>query len=676
MNFAQVYVHGQQVTKGNLMISKLKILFGVLVCLTVISCGKRTAPGSVNDQGSAGISTESTGPDLNSRYTITSTMEILKPVKIEAMSNDAQKTEIISENDLSIKVKITVDPLADQMSSLVPNSNWKNDYTSNANLNKYLAPGITTNWDEDMRSELLAALAKADIFPDQLSDVELVQKVSKWIFRSSEFQFQDHFISYDVEFKDGKAQVIPELQSHFESEKEKNKFTTDDEALAQGVFGKSMFHARKYGNCTYSATLQATVLKALGIPTRLVLMIPAIDWNDQSQWEMLRDNIHQHIVQKTVMQGLALQSVGSWGSHTFNEVYVGNKWVRLNYTTLGQKPADSQFFGLMLQVNEMSDWSEANLGRTWGIHAQSQNLVKLSSNNTFRTFAVTDKAELLTDTNNSLPAVAEIKSINLDQAYNADDMTLPESIKGNLKADPGFAVKINTGTQNPQYADIAVFRRNISREFLLKGSGVPDVQIYEVGSWFEPGLTALKFKPKDMNQLVDGVEYSLVSSSQSSDYKWLMDASLKFKKPSMQNPPSTPGMTTAQPQPPLQNGGFSTQATVLKARTIGSPEMKCPTGKTCIVLELAENIDLSNLNPITEFYTSVPMNFSIIAEGAALPLSFYGITGVQQGKKVGFVFTIDEGLMTSGIQYKVKYNSNLTQGRFSWVLGDDLTVTK
>lgn len=129
-------------------------------------------------------------------------------------------------------------------------------------------------------------------------------------------------------------------------------------------------------------------------------MIPIIDWNDQDQWNIIRDNIHQNNIKKTVLQGLAAQGVGSWGSHTFNEVYVGNQWVRLNYTNLGQKPLDPQFFGLMLQVNEMSDWSEANLGLTWGVHAQARNLLPLSSNNPYRSLEIKDAVDFLNSENN------------------------------------------------------------------------------------------------------------------------------------------------------------------------------------------------------------------------------------------------------------------------------------
>jgi hypothetical protein len=510
----------------------LNFLLALSSVLTQSSCGKSLPSKSEFSlkSPSAGIVSPSISPDLSDKYTISSTLEILKPVNVGSMTNDAQKTEVISENALTIKVKITVDPTKDQLSELKPNSYWKADYSQNSDLQKYLTPGITTNWDEEMKSELLAALSKAGINPDKLSDVELVKKISQWIFRSPEFQYQDHFVSYDVEFINGTIQIIPDLKKHFESQREKNHFSSDNEALSQGIFGKSMFRARKYGNCTYSATLQATILKALGIPTRLVVMVPAVDWNDQAQWNMIRDNIHQNAVRSKVQQGLALQPVGSWGSHTFNEVYVGNTWVRLNYANLGQTPADPQFFGLMLQVNQVADWSEANLGRTWGIHAQSHNLVSLSSNNTFRSSGISDRSDILNSSNNP-PALAELVSIKLEKSFNSDETSLPDAVKNNLKADPSFAVTVQTSLDSFQYTDLAVFRRKVSRRFILRGPGVPDVIVYESGSWFKPGFTALKFKPQDMNQLSAGVEYKLVPESTSGPYQWEIGASLKFKKP-------------------------------------------------------------------------------------------------------------------------------------------------
>ena len=601
------------------------------------------------------------------RYTISSTMEILKPVNLGAMTTDSQSVQVLSENSQTITVKITVDPTVSQITSLVPNANWKSEYAGNSRLAQYLKPGVTTNWDDDMRSELLAALAKAGIFPDQLSDVEVVKKVSQWIFGGSEFQFQDHFVSYDVDFVNGNAVIIPELKQHFDSQKIQNNFATEADALAGGIFGKSMFRNRKFGNCTFSATLQATILKALGIPTRLVLMVPAIDWNSQAQWNMIHDGLHQWSVRKTVLEGLSLQSIGSWGSHTFNEVYVGNKWVRLNYTNLGQTPIDSTYFGLMLQVNRMSDWSEAHLGKTWGVHAQAHNLVQLSSNNPYRTIDIHDATDVLNSSNNPPVLFPEIKIVKLEKSFNADDSSLPSKIRDNIKADASFAVIFNSNQEAPKFNYIAMFRRNVSRKFILRASGYPDVPAAEVGSWTDQGFTAFKIKPQDMSQMVSGVEYQLIPETTQGPYHWEADVKLKFVRPQAN--------TNTAPVP--QSGYFNTKATVTQAKMSVAYETGCPSGKICIVFSLAEAIDFHDLSPINQFYGGMTMNFVIQSAGSdEVPLVFYGITAVNQGQNVGFVFSLDPSAMLSGVTYQVLYKGAMTQGPYQWVFPASLTVSR
>lgn len=671
MNFAKSSSNDANPMEKVTNMSLLNILLSLFLCLTVISCGKQPSIGSFAGQILSGIHNEATSADLNGRYTVTSTMEILKPIKIESMNTDAQRAEVISENDRTVTVKITVNPVADQISTLAPNPTWKQDYAADENLKKYLSPGITTNWDEEMRSELLSALAKSNIFPDQLSDIELVKKVSAWIFSGQAFKFQDHFISYDVEFLNGTPNVIPELRDHFNSEKSKNYFADDNQALAQGIYGKAMFRSRKFGNCTYSATLQATVLKALGIPTRLVLMVPAIDWNDQAQWNMIHENLHQFAVRKKVLEGLALQSIGSWGSHTFNEVYVGHKWVRLNYTNLGQTPADPQFFGLMLQVNQMSDWSEANLGKTWGVHAQSRNITKLSSNNPYRSLKISDAANVLNPNNNPSVDFPEIKTVLIEKSFNADDASLPPQVRQNLFDDQSFAVTFNSHLPAPAFNYIAMFRRNVSPKFTLKAQGYPDVIAYLSGSWTEAGFTAFKIKPYDMSQMVKDVSYTLVPETVSGPYHWETASNLIFSKPSRTTSvaPVTPAISK-----PLN--AFKNTATVLNARIVTS-EMKCPTNKICVVLELAENINVTDLNSLNRFCAGVSMKFTFTSESTtALSPVFYGVTGVNNGQNVGLVFTVENSAMKLGAPYKVSYDADPVQGEFNWVLPRDLTVVR
>jgi hypothetical protein len=123
-----------------------------------------------------------------------------------------------------------------------------------------------------------------------------------------------------------------------------------------------MFRNRARGSCTPTAILLATVLRAAGVPTRLVLTVPPIDPNDRAQRKLL-DGISDPEVREVLER--ALGETRGWVGHTLNEVFVEGRWVKLNYTELGQRNLDPAYLGLMTQVNRMADWADAGLVDTW-----------------------------------------------------------------------------------------------------------------------------------------------------------------------------------------------------------------------------------------------------------------------------------------------------------------------
>lgn len=601
-----------------------------------------------------------TSPD---GYSITTTIEVMKPINFEAMQTDAQSAQLIEENDVTAKLKVTVKPDTDQLAGLIANPNWKTEYANSAELAPYLSSGVTTNWDASMRADLLAALAQDGIYPDKMNDVDLVKAVSKWIFVGSKFKFLDHFISYDVDFNNGNVSVIPELRNHFDSEKQKNNINSDDEALALGIYGKSMFQARVYGNCTASSTLQATVLKALGIPTRIVLDVPLVDANSASQVALARNNIHHFGTRKTVLEGI-LQGVDQWSSHTFNEVYVGNRWLRLNYDNLGQKPADPKFLGLMVQVQRMTDWSEVNMGRTWGVHAQARHLAQLSSQNPYRSLGIEDTASVLTAENNPEVPFNEIKTVKLLAAMNSDDTSLSDTIRASL-AQKSFFVSFDHQAGVPEYFYIALFRTQVSRKFYLKANGQPDVVAYEDGSWTQSDAVGFRISPENMGAMVAGVEYQLYPESTSGDYRWEPASTLKFVRPSGALP---------NPDPKPSSNIYGT-FTVTSAKVATESELKCTANRICIILALNE--DFSGYDPLIDFFNHVTKHFSLEANGQSLSGDFDGMT-VIPGNKSGFTLTLDEAsskAMESNVPYRVIY-ANPDQGEYHWVFPANLTVTK
>ena len=231
-------------------------------------------------------------------YTITSVMQFAKPFDVADMTDDYQDARLIAQDEDSATVEITYYPLNTNRQGIGENPNWKRDY---AQMTKYLAPTATENWDEKMRTDLLAELRRDGIDPDNLTDLQVVTQVSRWLNQRS--RFTTAFAIWFVHYPKGKPEVFPPLRSAFDKEKPPPG-ATDQAMFDQEVLGRSMFYNRVHGACTSYAVYLATVLRALGIPSRIVVFIPPVDANDRQQKEMLLSAIHHNAVRATIRHGL------------------------------------------------------------------------------------------------------------------------------------------------------------------------------------------------------------------------------------------------------------------------------------------------------------------------------------------------------------------------------------
>lgn len=114
-------------------------------------------------------------PDKEETYTITSVLQVLQPVNPADMNDDFQECRVLSHDQDSYTVEVTYYPLCRQ--KVEANANWRAD---DAGMTAYLKPTLTENWDEAMKEDLLAQLKLAGIEPEQLTDKQLVEQVSKW----------------------------------------------------------------------------------------------------------------------------------------------------------------------------------------------------------------------------------------------------------------------------------------------------------------------------------------------------------------------------------------------------------------------------------------------------------------------------------------------------------------
>ncbi len=210
-------------------------------------------------------------------YSVRAVIRVMPPYNLAALTDDYQDVRVIAETKDYAELEVVIYPLNTCAGAITGNASWRTDY---AGMSEFLSPGVTTNWDASMREQLLAELHGSGIDPEKLTDKEVVERVSRWMY--SRARHRNMFCTYYVHFPDGKAAIFPGLEQAFEREKGSPDWSVPEQ-FASELFGKEMFNRKIYGTCTSAAVAQATVLRAVGIPTRLIIAIPLVDASDQEQ---------------------------------------------------------------------------------------------------------------------------------------------------------------------------------------------------------------------------------------------------------------------------------------------------------------------------------------------------------------------------------------------------------
>jgi hypothetical protein len=376
-----------------------------------------------------------------------------------------------------------------------------------------------------MRRDLLRELARDGINPDKLTDKEVVETVSRWLFKRS--QYRTMFCTFFVEFPDGKPAVVPGLEKQFDREKGDPKWTVREQ-FEHELFGKEMFAHKSYGTCTSTAVYQTTVLRALGIPTRIVLCIPLADGSDLAQVDMLAA-LTNHRVRYDASLG-AISGGYSFASHTFCEAFVGGRWRRLNYTTLGQNVLERNYLGLMVHVHTFRDLSEANLAATWGVrYAKGQRDGVFRHSNPYRLMEVSDHFGKYAKVPNP-PAAREHRLITLDKAYWPESEAAPaevREVKWSKETDSGrFFVHGEEWLEGAgDYLQYKLFMRRADPGFVLRAKGQPDVPCRVSMNFLTGGPRKLRelevvIPPADFPKMARGVPYALHPVNGKDGYAW------------------------------------------------------------------------------------------------------------------------------------------------------------
>lgn len=445
-------------------------------------------------------------------YTIRTVVKVMRPVNIETINDDYQDSKVLSEEEDYVELEVIHYPFNTNAKSIDANKDWRKPVAS---MKEYLEPGITTNWNRRMQEALLNALRNDGIEMKHLADKEAAEKVSRWLLSRAKYRYM--FGTYFVHFPNGKAEIFPSLENAFKREKGNTELPLE-EHFQHELFGRGMFYNRSYGTCTSVAIYLTTGLRAAGIPTRMILAIPIVDASDPKQLQMLEEHLSNHEVRYTLRKALQAYRKG-FTAHTFNEVYVGGRWRRLNYSKLGQNIYGKGAMGLLTHVNTFNDLSEADLAESWGLrYGKGNRDSTFRHSNPYCTTEISDRFGLYCEMPN--PAVKELKQVTITKVYwffsDERPKWIPEdSVRKNN--DGHILVHVNV-----PFDDVAVIYPKLDKDFVLSAKGHPTIQAKaERGYWNSECY--IRIPENEMTKMVKGVPYRLAPENPNQEYQWIVD---------------------------------------------------------------------------------------------------------------------------------------------------------
>jgi len=252
---------------------------------------------------------------------------------------------------------------------------------------------------------------------------------------------------------------------------------------------------------------------------------------------MVERGIRHRDVRRIVTEGVG--SLGSsWASHTFNEVWVGGRWRRLNYSRLGQGILSSSLFGMITHVATFSDWADGEMASTWGTrqaHARFSDDA-FGGANPYSTLTVSDRfgphAEIdVAAATAPEPAAPEVEApavLLIDRAFWSD---APDSPTGPLPGmDPVILRHVGPREDFPAHR---AFTLVTDQRFFLEADGHPTLKVGTgIGGVTSAGesYVLISLGPADWRDLVEGVEYRLRPQNSNPDHRWKLAEDLRVAR--------------------------------------------------------------------------------------------------------------------------------------------------
>jgi hypothetical protein len=455
--------------------------------------------------------------DSRSSYTITTVVRVMRPAA--AIDDDFQEARVRRETDGYVELEVVHHPFSNANAAIVANARWREDAVK---MHEWLEPGATANFDERMRHDVLALVGDVS----GLDDKQLVERAAKVVLGHAAYD-GDGFTTFFTAFDAGRPFVPEDIRKAVEDEC-RTFGRTIEQQWHRDLFAKSMFANKVRGSCTSTAIYLTACLRALGIPTRIVLCIPAVDATDDRQLDLVRKGISNEPVRRTILAGLEPLR-DSWTSHTFNEVWVGGRWRRLDGTRLGRGILDSSAMGLITHVGTFRDWADANAAATIGRRQKKREFADAFFGlNPYRAMAVQDHGSPPAES-----APAELRRMTIDSVVWSDDETLEPSIRKVLEG-AGDVVLLGHVREWRGFEALKAFMLQAGARFFLDAPGSPSVTL-DAGAG---GITnsdgsvrwiVMRLAPEARRRIASGTAYALRPENAKPPFEWAVADGLRVE---------------------------------------------------------------------------------------------------------------------------------------------------
>lgn len=460
-------------------------------------------------------------------YTVRSLLRVMRPCNENELTDDYQDARVLARSDRYVEIEVVHYPLNTCAAGIVGTEDWQ---PAAARMQDYLKPGVTTNWDAAMRRDLLSNLEKAGIHPDRMTDRDAATRVAVWALKNT--RPHSNFNAFHVYYPDNVPTVYPGREAGVRADMGDPKWTFREQ-FEHEILGREMYNHRTRGTCTSTAVYLTTVLRAAGIPTRMIICTPLVDASGGDNIELVRSGIKQPEVRRIVLDALAPLK-NSNASHTFNEVFVGGRWRRLNGDRLGQSTLDRALFGLITHVHTFNDLSEAELVR-WGGRTPDE---MFRYSNPYSALEVSDQIGVhCTEANAMLPS-AGIKVLTIRKTCWLESPDLPKCVRGS-QFDSDGSGHLFLHVDDPDGAggdDYRAFYESASKQFRLKAKDQPPIAANaERGYWIDPNEDCREFyiriAPEERAKMKTGVKYALEVVTQNDSAQWKVAAGMEITLP-------------------------------------------------------------------------------------------------------------------------------------------------